>query len=154
MTAIIRLRASTPGPFHEGKRPIQSGFAPGVGERVRDDTSDPSNKVFLAAAAAVATAELLRRHGAGRSKRLPDVITQAEDVVATARPKAVPLPALVPGPSQVPIGVPGTGRPVTALVAGIVAGSAVAGGVALIRGFGGFQTMAPGFRLGEPIFIP
>ncbi len=155
MTMSIRLRSATPGPFHEGKRPIQPGFSPGVPERVRDDTEEPSKKVFLAAAAAVATGEILRRHGAGKSKRLPDVVKQAEDVVAAAPGKPVPVPTLVPGPSQVPIAVPGTGYPVRAIVAGLVAGVGAVGAVAVATGgFGGLQFKAPGFRLGEPLFTP
>ncbi len=134
-----------PGPFHEGRRPIQSGFAM-QGRREKPNAPGPPDDESLEVPPVVTLTP-------AKSKMSPGEMME-EAAIDAAIKAALARPVLAPGPAPPSVAIPGTGHAVPALVAGIVAGLAVAGSVAVIRGFGGFQTMAPTFQPGTLLFRP
>ncbi len=137
MSIGISRLSNRPGPFHEGKRPIQSGVAlvggnggPGGPEYEQPD----EERSFPELPQVPLPARDRRMSGEAMEDAMLDALAK--------QPAAVAEPALVPG----------TGRMIRGVVIGVVAGGLAAGAVV---GFGGgFFFRAPTFQPGTVVFQP
>lgn len=138
-------RRNRPGPFHEGKRPIQSGIS--FGDVLTGDPSDydppPFQPPFMVAAAE-------RRKG-DELRSVQATMIEPQPVESYYQP-----PVVKPEAALVPVTIPGTFRP-TVLVLGTIVAGGVAAGIAIgIRsgGFGGLHFQAPTFQAGTVLTRP